>query len=300
MFDAETENLIRNAPSLEGLDLSALPKDFTRIFASIVAARMRLRRMGSQQKTEDAATQDPSIGVRQGVQKEISFLLHLASTQEALISVSPNRTDRKSAAFVAGTAHYVLLQARRLIMDTEVSNRLGINSIPPEVSATLLFLIAGASADASQMSREIDGLLMPGNGVRGRLILDIGLFASGQLTKIGSPGEYAVDPYDESPAERACSVLYHLIHLNLYKFAQVMLGQLNQPSIVAEFARIEELAMRSIPTGQIFSLYSLFSGPRHLAVLLKCLAQDFPEASVANIPVPSGCDPARWLVLLCY
>ena len=295
MFDSETENLIRNAPALEGLDLSALPKDFTRIFASIVAARMRLRRIGSQQKTEDEVTPDPSIGVRESVQKEISFLLDLASTQEALISVSPNRTDRKSAAFVAGTAHYVLLQARHLIMDTEVSNRLGINSIPPEISATLLFLIAGASADASQMSREINSFLVAENGVRGRLIHDIGHFASGQLTKIEAPGEYAINPSDESPAERACSALYHLIHRNLFKFAQVMLGQLDQPSIVAEFARIEELTMSSIPTGQTFSFYSLFSGPRHLAVLFKCLAQDFPAASVANIPVPSGCDPARWL-----
>lgn len=294
MFDAETENLIKNAPALEGLDLSALPKEFTRIFASIVAARMRLRRMGSQQKTE-SGTEDPSMGVRQAVQKEISFLLHLANTQEALISVSPNRTDRKSAAFVAGTAHYVLLQAKRLIADTEASIRLGINSIPPEVSATLLFLIAGASADASQMSREISGLLRAENGARERLLNDIGLFASGQLTKIGSPGENAIDPCDESPAERACSVLYHLIHLNLFKFAQVMLGQLNLTSIAAEFAKIEELAMHSMPTGQLFSFYSVFAGPRHLAVLLRCLAQDFPEASVANIPVPSGCDSARWL-----
>ena len=108
MFDAETENLIRNAPQLEGLDLLGLSKEFTRIFASIVASRMRLRGMLSREEGKDEVNQILPNGIRQAIQKEMSFLLELANTQEALISVNANRSDRRSAAFVAGTAHYVL------------------------------------------------------------------------------------------------------------------------------------------------------------------------------------------------
>lgn len=294
MFDAETETLILNAPPLEGLDLVALPKEFTRIFASIVASRMRLRGILSEDRAIDDSLLNVAKGVRQEIQKEMSFLQELANTQEALISVDATRADRKSAAFVAGTAHYVLAQARRLVTETEVASHLDITSIPPEVSATLLFLIAGASADASQMSHEIRGGRQGGSGVRERLLHDIKSFALGQLTQIESPAPLVPSPDDDTPAELACSALYHLIHVNLYKFAWVMLGELTQTLIAAEFARIEALAMRSISTGHSFFLHSVFSGPRHLAVILKCLAQDFTDASVATIPAPSGCDPARW------
>lgn len=294
MFDAETEKLIKNAPALEGLDLAALPKEFTRIYASIVASRMRLRGILSQDDMTDGATPNLPDSSRQAIRREMSFLSELASTQEALISVSPNRADRKSAAFVAGTSHYVLLQARRLITGAEAPHRLDSSSIPPEVSATLLFLIAGASADASQMSREISGLEQDETGIQGRLLTDIRRFAIGQLTKIESPGAFVANPDDSSLAETACDALYHLIHVNLHLFAQVMLGELDSAQIAAEFARIEALAVSSTPTGQVFSFYSVFAGPRHLAALFKSLAQDFPEGSVANIPVPSGCDPARW------
>lgn len=294
MFDAETETLILNAPPLEGLDLAALPKEFTRIFASIVSSRMRLRGILSEDKGTDDRPLNVPDRIRQAIQEEMSFLQELANTQEALISVNANRSDRKSAAFVAGTAHYVLTQAKRLVTETAVPSHLDINSIPPEVSATLLFLIAGASADASQMSREINSLAQGGTGVRERLLHDIRNFALGQLTQIESPAPFVAAPNDDTPAELACSALYHLIHVNLYRFSQVMLGELDQALIAVEFAKIEALAMRSISTGHSFSLHSVFSGPRHLAVLFKCLAQDFPEASVANIPVPSGCDAARW------
>ena len=155
MFDAETVKLIKSAPSLEGLNLDTLAKEFTRIFASIVASRMRLREAASTADNTSDTNFNSSEEIHNAISKEIVFLSELASTQEALISVSPDRVDRRSAAFVAGTAHYVLLQAKRLSEKSEIADELGLNSIPPEVSATILFLIAGSSADASQMGREI-------------------------------------------------------------------------------------------------------------------------------------------------
>lgn len=296
MFDPSTESLIRNAPALEGLDLQGLPKEFTRIFASIVASRMRLRGLLSVPAGQilNDSGQTASEYIWQTVEKEISFLSGLASTQEALISVAPHRHDREAAAFVAGTAHYVLLQANQLISDSDISQSLEIDMVPAAVSATLLFLIAGASADAAEMSQELESAVPAGQGTRSKLLADIRRFAVGQLTVIKEPDSFVADADDDTSAEVACSGLYHLIHKALYKFARVMLGEADNAQIEQEFAKIESLSMQAVPSGQGFSSYSLFAGPRHLAALFRSLAKDFPAGSVANIPPPFGVEPDRW------
>lgn len=297
MFDSETEELIKNAPSLEGLNLDSLSKDFTRIYASLVASRMRLRDISLPTNDESDTDRKSTKEIYEEIRKEMLFLSELANTQEALISISPERTDRRSAAFVAGTAHYVLLQAERLLAESFFSSELGIKSIPPEVSATILFLISGSSADASQMGQEIKlsvkDIPRP-LGPRDKLILDIKRFSLGKLIEISEPGQFLRTFNRASPAEVACDALYHSINRVLYKFARVMLGQAEPGNIAAEFSEIESYATMSRSTGQEFSFYSIFSGPRHLAALLRSLAKDFPESSVANTSSPNGCDPQKW------
>ena len=43
MYDADTVDLIRSAPSLDGLDRERLPEELSKAFARVVAARFRLR-----------------------------------------------------------------------------------------------------------------------------------------------------------------------------------------------------------------------------------------------------------------
>ncbi|MBX9794144.1 MAG: DEAD/DEAH box helicase, partial [Burkholderiaceae bacterium] len=297
MFDPETVKLIENAPSLEGLNLGTLPKEFTRIFASIVASRMRLRDAASTAPIGEKINSRSSQEIPDDIRKEMVFLSELANTQEALISVSPDRANRRSAAFVAGTAHFVLLQAKNLLEDSKIDSELGINSIPSEVSATILFLIAGSSADASQMAKEITIQTESPNlrdGSRQKLLLDIRRFAQGKLKEITDPGPFFFKENSTAPAEIACAALYHSINRVLHKFALVMLGDVVSENLASEFSEIAALTSMSQSTQNGFSFYSIFSGPRHLAVLLSVLAKEFPEGSVANIPTPSGCDPLRW------
>lgn len=298
MFDAETVKLIQEAPSLEGLNLDALPKEFTRIYASIVAARMRMRDAPSTRQGTNAPNGNSSGEILAEINKEVVFLSELASTQEALVSISPEREDRRSAAFVAGTAHYVLLQAKRLSNNLGLADELSLNSVPPEVSATVLFLIAGSSADAAQMAREISIKNETSENneiIRTTLLENVKRFASGNLRDVVDLGPFARRKNESSPAEAACDALYYSINQVLCKFSLIMLGQAYDGDIVEEFAAVERLASLSRDTTYGFSLYSIFSGPRHLAVLLGSLARDFPESSIANIPTPNGCDPLRWI-----
>ncbi len=290
MFDPSTEELIRHAPTLDGLDNNQLSKEFTRIYTTIVAARIRLRDLAAQPAEGDESQADALSSVA----KEVKFLRELASTQEALIAVSPTREDRRSAAFVAATAHYVLLQAERILGEKVVS-RLELDYVSPEVSATILFMIAGANADAAEMAREIEEDFPQANLYREPLLADIRQFATGHLPSIQPQAEFVGASSDGRPGiEQAIDALYHLIHKGLAALAAEMLGDGNASSR-AQFAHAVSLCSRT--TNRLFGyqpIVRIFAGPRHLAVLLEILAGDLPQASVAKIGPPNGSDSARW------
>jgi superfamily II DNA/RNA helicase len=289
MFDPSTEELIRQAPSLEGLDNARLSKEFTRIYATVVAARMRLRDLATQLEQVPEARDEALEEVR----KEMRFLTELANTQEGLISVGPSREDRRAAAFVAGTAHYLLLQAERLFEEAPNSS-LAVDYVSPEVSATILFLIAGASADAAEMAREIRTDHLEIKSHRATLLIAIRNFARGQLGAIQPQAQFANDGNGEQvPTEKAADALYHMLCNGLADLSAQMLGEANVSSSET-FRQVEGLCSRDMAQGFQFRIVNLYAGPRHLAVLLRILATDFPGASVATLKPPKGSDPVRW------
>jgi hypothetical protein len=126
MYDADTVALIAGAPRIDGLDLADLLRRLTDAYASIVATRIRLR---------------PTPGDRASpavVANVIAEMRRLAFTHEAFVSVLPDRADRASAAFVAGSAHHVCLMAEQVVGSPSRPTELGLAAISPEVSATLL------------------------------------------------------------------------------------------------------------------------------------------------------------------
>ena len=154
MFDADTVALITRAPALQDLDLAALPQRLTNAYASIVAARIRIRRTPTTRPTLPDVTAQ-TVGAMQ----------RLAFALEGYLSAVPEREDRAAAGFVAGTAHHVALLAEKITATQPRPTALGLAGISPEVSATLLFLIAEATADAAEMSKAIlvqTGLHLPG------------------------------------------------------------------------------------------------------------------------------------------
>ena len=296
MFDRATESLIQGAPGLDGLDLENLPKEFTRIYASIVAARMRLRGLvgnSTQNAEPDEADTRRTAEALSEIEKEVRLLAELASVQEAFIALSPDRQDRQSAAFVAGTAHYVLAQAFRLLDVHTGHQRLEKNFIPSEVSATILFLIAGSSADAAEMANEISTVHHEQGSTRYQLLLDIQRFARGKLHGMAEPEGFNDFLEGDTNSEVATSALYHLIRKALYRFAKVMLGE-EEPHVLQElFTQVEGLSAQ-VHGDQTFRSFSVFAGPQHLAALLRALSLDFPQGSLAKLIPPFGAGPTRW------
>lgn len=288
MFDPDTSKLIASAPALDGLDLDSLPEELTKAYASIVTARMRLREIA-----EGPAAQGDIDAVA-------TKLRRIAYTNEAFVSSLPERENRAAAAFVAGAAHHVALMARRVNSAERIKTRLRFDSIDPEVSATLLFMVAEASADAAEVAKEI---LVPGDELVERALLQSIIdLAKGDLTQlITRELPQLTLREDHGLADQAALALFHMLLRGLRTFAQELLGSADpsdEPgTALALFRSVQRLSVESLEIGTT-ATFSVFPGPHHLASLLASVADNLPEAAVVNIKPPRGLDGLRWGVML--
>lgn len=287
MFDASTVDLMRAAPNLEGLDTDSLPKTLTSAYATIVAARLRLRELNPE--NDHPALSQQVVGT-------IKQMRRLAYAQEALISIAPDREDRMAGAFVAGAAHHVVLQAERLLAPDVPPSRLDINGVSPEISATLLFLVAEACADASEMAKAIliDDNARPLERI---LLRSIQQLADGALTKIlEEPDPVAEAILIGPPGQRATETLYLMLLRGIRALAARLLNR-DGDDPLALFSHVGSLSthrLTQVELGGGGAAYSVYPGPSHLAALLSAVARDLPSAALANLPAPVGLDGGRW------
>ena len=293
MFDVETVALIASAPSLDGLNLADLPQRFTSAYASIVAARVRLRDVGSADAIPDQLS---TISAE---------MQRIASAHEAFLAVLPNRDNRMAAAFVGGTAHYVGLLAERSQTITQRPSEIGFSVISPEVSATLLFLVAEATADAAEMAKLID--VRSEDPVEAALLIAIRNLANGQLGPILQmriPEHSQI--LDTDLSSQGLRALYYLLFQGIRAMAAAMLAQTPEVALLEEdaillFERVRELSVdtNSAVAGTTEKdIRSLYPGPLHLASLLLAVAKDLPPSAISNTPAPKNIDGGRWVAAM--
>ena len=291
MFDADTVALIAQAPPLEGLDLSRLPQDLTEVYAEVVTARIRLRELASEGVLPDT------------IRNSIKTMRRLASAQEAFVSTLPDREDRSAAAFVAASAHHVCMLADAAITtgNSQVSY-LGIDSISAEVSATLLFLVAEASADAAEAAKRIRTTDI--GPIEARLLNAISDLAMGRLGPIvAGPLPSTTNLAQAEPGLAATRALYFMLLRGIRALAQQMLGTPDESgdSAAEIFATVIALSaerLDGIITAGAGAPFNVFSGPLHLAALLQAVARDFPSSAIVEVNPPNGISPSRWRALM--
>lgn len=281
MFDPETVDLIRRAPPLEGLDLAALPQVLTDAFATVVAARIRLR----------TGAPDPE-GTE--VANTLTLLTRLAATHEIYVALTPDRDNRAAAAFVAASAH----QARRLArVGAQPASRISATSISSEISAALLFLIAEAYPDAAEAAKRIvlDG--DAAGSTERALLVALKKLAEGRL------GDILSDPLPQAaasaPEDRALEALLDLLLRGVRALARQLrnTASTDDPRVARQlFLRVKALCIDELanPFGDGRAAYSVFSGPLHLANLLISAEKDMGAAALAHLPAPTGLDAGGW------
>jgi ATP-dependent RNA helicase DOB1 len=298
MFDPVTIDLISRAPPLADLDFDALPQRFTNAFAEIVAARVRLRGVASQEQRGEAATE------------LLSEMRRLAAAQELLVATAPERADRASAAFVAGTAHQLCLMAQIVAADGE-AHFSSVNAIHAdhEICATLLFLIADSQSDAAEMAKRLrrpEGDL----SAESRLVAAVGDLAAGRLRAVIA-SEMAEDdfdvydpPVDLSGGGIAVEALLRRLHAGVIQLARELLvaprsdaEKVTIPESQRIFAQVRDLCVA--PIDDVFDAdgpraVSVFPGPLHIAKLLLAVSGNLVEASLCRVSAPDGVDPGSW------
>lgn len=291
MYDADTVALISEAPQLSNLNLSDLPQQLTNAYASVVAARIRLQdKQDEENLPEDAA-------------EIITMMKRLAFTQEAFVSASTDRENRAAAAFVAGAAHHVSLLAERTLARESRPSKLGFQAISPEISATLLFLIAEASADAAEMAKSI--VISTESSVEAALLASIVNLANGELQQLVGTSLPALEELVNAPQFlQPLQALHYLLLQGVRALAAQMLGKpVIDDNFLPQspenfFGRVRELCIEPLDDlfgGEQSTPYSLFPGPLHLANLLTCVAKDLSSSALVAIPSPININHGEWL-----
>jgi superfamily II DNA/RNA helicase len=288
LFDPVTSALIATAPQLEGVNLADLPKEFTRAFADIVAARIRLR-------------ETPASGVSPELAEILIRMRRIAVSNEALVALLPERENRAAAAFVAATAHQAYALGDTLGKTERRFSYVESGSVSPDICATLLFMVAESYADAAEASKAI--LPDPGrhSPIEKVLLLSIGHLARGELravTDIEFPDFDRGAPLDGQAEQALLLELFRGVK-NLAHQLQLRVDLATESRGVEAggiaFARVKALCIEKL--GGVIDgdeVYSLFPGPLHLANLLLAVERDLIASAITRIPTPGGAEEAGW------
>lgn len=290
MFDAETAALIRSAPPLRGVDPHTLPQELTAIYAELAGLRLRA--------TELADAPDYLAHVER--------LARIAAVYEAQVDDTIEGETRRAAAFVAGTAYQIL--ARVLPTSPDRSAFLSAGAIHPRVAAPLLFLIAEQSPDAREAARGL-GFGRLEEIHREALLESVQDLAQERFASILERAERLsrLQPSPEADlTEQATQGLYGLCWAGLVHLVARLMDQappalayplLETPQSL--FDRVSSLAIANVVSDAAGGrLVSAYAGPRHLARLLRHVADGLEGAGIAHLPLPAGAvEPAwrRWL-----
>jgi hypothetical protein len=296
MFDSETVELIQGAEPLDELDLDRLPQFLTEAYAKVVAARLGAVQLGEGRRDEDWA-------------ENLELLRRLADTYEGLYIFLPEQNPhRASCAFVAGSAHHTLSQARLIEarlggFDVAIPS-LSAHGIGPEVAACLLFLLAGQQADAAETTKfftpppdarreaeVLSGLSALASG-DGRLLRDI--LAGGSKT---APDD-ATQDYIRGAASALWVKLAHAIRL----IAGIALGlryDENPNDVIDDVLATISSAQRTVMIGSIdLVVRPSLAGPFHFAKLLRGVSSTLLATAVTRVPPPAGVDAGGWVNFL--
>lgn len=287
MFDAQTAQLIRAAPAIRGVDPQTLPQILTQAYTELVSLRLR----------------NGDRGVEAARAFNHERLLRMATIYEALVDTGASADQRRASAFVAGTAYQILgrvgagEEAAQLPLLTALA-------IHPNVAAPLLFLIAEQSPDAREAGLRLEGLSAE-DLLRSTLLESISDLASERFESILERAVrlQALRPSAEAGLDvQATQTLYGLCWSGIVQLVAELLDRPVPASMFrrfdtpdAVFAQVEKLATTDIALpGVGGQLVSTYSGPRHLARLLRQVARGLAGTGLAQLPIPAGADPKIW------
>ena len=291
MFDVETARLIRQAPRLREVNPETLPQELTAIYTELTALRLR---------ADELAAEPERLQVMERLRR-------LAAIYEAISDTGAEGDARRASAFVSGTAHQILARVMNDFYGRDLP-LLGATAVHPSVAAPLLFLISEQNPDAREAARLIQGR-EAGDLTRTALIESIYDLASERFEQIlerANRLQRLRVVFDDDPDVAIEQALYGLCWAGIVQLAAHLLNQDVPPLAFhrfdtpqGAFEEVERLSRYSIALdGEERDLESVYSGPRHLARLLRIATDQLFDAGLVYLPAPAGADVnfwSRWL-----
>ncbi len=287
MFDAATAELIRAAPPLSGVDPIMLPQELTRIYSDLVVLRLK----------GVAIADDPDqLNI-------LRRLKRIADIYEGGVDTGADGDSRRAAAFVAATAHQLL--SRVLLPGYEVGQELlEPDVIHPAIAAPLLFLVAEQNADAREAARPLGGIRIE-NRLRSAVIKSVFDLATERFesileratrlrrTRVNTDGLWITSAADALYGLCWSGIVHLASHLLGQPFPQLEFLRFHTPR--QAFERVVDLSTDDVPLAlEGADLVSTFAGPRHLARLLRHLADDLFSAGLLGISPPAEVNLQFW------
>ncbi|MDW3191995.1 MAG: DEAD/DEAH box helicase [Cytophagales bacterium] len=279
MYNSVTEEKIRQVPQIGNIDISRLPMELTRIYSRIISIRRYISN-----GTIDLIDSD--------IINDVTWLQNLASNLETILITIPDHENKESIAFVAATAHNLIFRVSRIYNFTETSD-LKIDAISRLVSASILFLIGNSQADAAEISSKIN-VTQDTSPTRSKMVFFIKSLARGELSQIVSTQFIEDEITFDDELEAAQDYLWRELGLGIQSISKKLT---KKPSENQEdhFQKVIDISSIDI---SIPIQIDLFTGPLHLAKLLKILESDILLRGVVNIPPPKGIDSNNWTEFL--
>ncbi|RZU65135.1 RAD3-like DEAD/DEAH box helicase [Microterricola gilva] len=289
MFDRYTAELIAGVPRLHGMLPVDLPKSLTEAYVRVSMARSAL-----QDRPEELSA----------IAKEAIWddLDSLAAAYETIVLSDDEIDDsvRAATAFVAATAHHGRFLARVWIEQRDSPATLNGHSVPAEVSATLLYMLADANADAAEMASQIQISDAAHQADRQLLaaIRHLGRSEFGSLRNLPVDLGLGAQPSPDIGSQAIGILLVEA----LTKLARRMLANSRAGWRTGDFERIASLAASTFVVEDQFGnrreAVSVYAGPSHIARLLARIEPVLQLAALVNVAAPARIDVAQWETLL--
>lgn len=276
MYNQITEEKIKQIPQIGDIDIERLPQELTRIYAQIVTIRRQIA--------------DGTISFQTGeFRSSLNVLQALANNLETILLTFPQHERKESIAFVAATAHSLIHKIGLAEID-RIGSILEVDTISSFISAILLFLIGNSQADAAEMTihlPKVDNSSL----TKQKLVFYIKELAKGSLSNIYRNPFVEEDINTNDRLEASIDYLYRELGLGIENIASILTGRADRDQTGIFFDRVIDL---SVSEDEFFYQKNVFSGPYHLAKLLRILEGDILERGVINIPTPQGLDFFKW------
>jgi hypothetical protein len=272
MFDSESEEYLRRAPAVEGLDPQELPERFTEAYARLIATRIR-------GEDSDSSEDDQAWS-----------LSGTADLYELIATTSADNGVRQPAAFVAATAQQLLAQADQLATGSSATASIvDRDKVAPELAAPLLFLIARQFADATDAASRIVLPRFATDPFARQLVRSVRFLARGRLSPIMGLEEPDITEQVEL-GRRAEDTLKLALLRAVKTIASTLLDGEGEPRL----SIIQIINACDGPTVIGGQVVSAFPGYQQLARLLALAFDALDGSALIRTPAPPNVDDDYW------